>query len=105
MRAQLWRRGASPHRGRRFRPVFRSVIGTAVAAMVIIAITTSPIRADGAMARTDPVDTEHLFGFIEGADIGTKGEREIVIDSTLRAGKIHCVRKLPHFGRSCTCLL
>ena len=87
MHAQLWRRGASPHRGRRFRPVFRWAIGTAAAAMTIIAITTSPIRADDVTARTDPVDTEHLFGFVEGADIGSKGEREIVIDSTLRAGK------------------
>jgi len=33
------------------------------------------------------MDTEHLFGFIEGADIGGPGEREIVVDSTLRAGK------------------
>jgi len=87
MRAHLWRRDASPHRGRRFRPVFLSVIGTATAATVMIAIATSPIRADSAKTRTDPVDTEHLFGFIEGADIGRKGEGEIVIDTTLRAGK------------------
>jgi hypothetical protein len=87
MRAHLWRRGASPHRGRRFRPVFLSVISGATAAIVITAIVTSPIRADGAETRTDPVDTEHLFGFIEGADIGSKGDREIVIDTTLRASK------------------
>ena len=85
MRTHLWRRYPSPRRGRRFRPVFLSVIGTA--ATVIIAIAPSPIRADSAKTRTDPVDTEHLFGFIEGADIGSKGEREIVIDTTLRAGK------------------
>jgi hypothetical protein len=87
MRAQLWLRDASRHRGRRFRPVCRSVIGTAAAATVIIATATSPIRADGPKTRTDPVDTEHLFGFIEGADIGSKGEREIVLDTTLRDGK------------------
>ena len=87
MRAQLWRRDASRHRGRWFRPVFRSAIGTAAAATVIIAIATSPIRADSAKTRTDPVDTEHLFGFIEGADIGTKGEREIVIDTMSRTAK------------------
>src|SRR5258708_36281852 len=85
MRTHLWRRYPSPRRGRRFRPVFLSVIGTA--ATVIIAIATSPIRADSAKTRTDPVDTEHLFGFIEGTDIGTKGEREIVIDTMLRAAK------------------
>jgi hypothetical protein len=33
------------------------------------------------------LDTEHLFGFVEGGDIGNKGERELVADSTLRAGK------------------
>jgi hypothetical protein len=32
-------------------------------------------------------DTEHLFGFVEGADIGAQGEKEFVNDSTLRAGK------------------
>jgi hypothetical protein len=36
---------------------------------------------------TDPLDTEHLFGFVEGADIGGKGEKEFVIDSALRAGR------------------
>jgi hypothetical protein len=87
MRAQLWRRDASPHRGRRFRPVFLSMISTAAAVTVIIAIAPSAIRAVSATTRTDPVDTEHLFGFIEGADIGSKGEKEIVIDTTLRAAK------------------
>jgi len=87
MRAHLRRRDASPHRGRWFRPVFLSVIGTTAAAMVIIAIAISPILADSIETRTGPVDTEHLFGFVEGADIGGRGEREIVIDSTLRAGK------------------
>jgi hypothetical protein len=87
MRAHLWRRDVSPHRGRRFRPTFLSMISTAAAVTVIIAMATAPIRADSAKTRTDPVDTEHLFGFIEGADIGSKGEREIVLDTTLRAAK------------------
>jgi hypothetical protein len=87
MRAHLWRRDASPHCERRFRPVFLPVIGAAAAATVIIAIATAPIHAGGAKTLTDPVDTEHLFGFIEGADIGGMGEREIVIDTTLRAAK------------------
>src|SRR5258707_11895067 len=47
----------------------------------------SPIRADSAKTRTDPVDTEHLFGFIEGADIGRQGERRVVIDSAVGTGK------------------
>jgi hypothetical protein len=34
------------------------------------------------------VDTEHLFGFTEGSDIGDKGEREVETDSTGRFGKL-----------------
>jgi len=49
----------------------------------IVAIAVPPVYADGIGFRPDQVDTEHLFGFIEGADIGDKGEREIVADSVL----------------------
>jgi hypothetical protein len=37
---------------------------------------------------TGAVDTEHLFGFTEGSDIGEKGERELEVDSTGRLGKL-----------------
>jgi hypothetical protein len=87
MRVHPWRDGAFPRGGRRFRPLFLSVIETVVIVTAIVAIAISPIQADGIKTQTDQVDTEHLFGFIEGADIGGKGERELVIDSTLRAGK------------------
>jgi len=33
------------------------------------------------------VDTEHLFGFTEGADAGEKGEQEAVVDTVSRIGK------------------
>ncbi|MFH6787159.1 MULTISPECIES: hypothetical protein [Methylobacterium] len=33
------------------------------------------------------VDTEHLFGFTEGADAGEKGEQEAVVDTVTRIGK------------------
>src|SRR5262245_9776231 len=33
------------------------------------------------------VDTEHLFGFTEGSDIGEAGEKELETDSTGRFGK------------------
>ena len=86
MLAHLWLDGAFPRGGRRFRPVFLLVIGTVVVT-AIVAIAISPVRADDIKTQTGQVDTEHLFGFIEGADIGGKGERELVLDSTLRAGK------------------
>jgi len=63
------------------------VIQIAAIGTAIIAIAASPIHADGIKTGTDPADTEHLFGFVEGADIGRKGERELVIDSTLRTGR------------------
>jgi hypothetical protein len=34
------------------------------------------------------IDTEHIFGFAEGADIGEKGEREIEITTTGLAGPL-----------------
>jgi hypothetical protein len=87
MRAHLWRRNASPRRGRRFHPVFVSVFEAAGLAIAVIATAASSIHADGIKTGAAPVDTEHLFGFVEGADIGAKGEREFVVDSTLRAGR------------------
>src|SRR5262249_29569798 len=40
-------------------------------------------RAD----KTGDVDTEHMFGFTEGSDIGEAGEKELEADSTGRFGK------------------
>jgi len=54
---------------------------------VIVWIATSPIRADSIKAPAGSIDTEHLFGFVEGADTGNKGEREVVIDSSSRVGR------------------
>src|SRR5262249_27997335 len=41
-------------------------------------------RAKGASVQ---VDTEHLFGFTQGSDIGEAGETELEADSTGRFGK------------------
>jgi hypothetical protein len=38
--------------------------------------------------KTGEVDTEHMFGFTEGSDIGAKGERELETDSTGRFGRL-----------------
>jgi hypothetical protein len=87
MLAHLRRHDASPHCGRRFRPALFSVIEMAAIGMASIAIAMSPIHAESTETQTNQADTEHLFGFVEGADIGDQGERELVIDSTLRAGR------------------
>jgi hypothetical protein len=34
------------------------------------------------------IDTEHIFGFAEGADIGEKGERELEITANGLDGKL-----------------
>ncbi|HLK84796.1 MAG TPA: hypothetical protein VKT99_25335 [Xanthobacteraceae bacterium] len=87
MRAHLWRHAARPRHGKPFHSIFLSVIDAAIIATAVIATGAPPVRADGIRTETASVDTEHLFGFVEGADIGSKGEREFVVDSTLRAGR------------------
>src|SRR6266436_6328812 len=86
MPAHLWRHDASPRCGRRSRRVFLSVIQIAAIGTAITAIAASSIHADSIKTGA-PADTEHLFGFVEGADIGRKGDRELVVDSTLRTGR------------------
>jgi hypothetical protein len=55
--------------------------GVAALAMALLGC----VAASGAGKKG--VDTEHLFGFTEGTDIGTAGEREFESDSTFRSGK------------------
>ena len=40
-----------------------------------------------ACAHAEGIDTEHLFGFMIGADVGTVGEREFQSETTGRFGK------------------
>jgi hypothetical protein len=73
----------------------RAGLSGAALALVIAAATgillggATPGRADGGkgVASKAEVDTEHLFGFTEGSDIGTAGETELESDSILRAGR------------------
>jgi hypothetical protein len=61
-----------------------------VAALVAALLTvTTPCRADGAKgsAKNVEVDTEDAFGFVEGSDIGDKGETELESDAIIRAGR------------------
>jgi hypothetical protein len=74
----------------------RAALRGAALALVIAAATgillggATPCRADGGKgaAGTANLDTEHLFGFTEGSDIGDVGERELESDTTLRSGKV-----------------
>jgi hypothetical protein len=86
MLTHLGRDGIFTRRWNELRRVFNATIKPIIIATVTILIGVSPTRADDG-ARTDRLDTEHLFGFAEGADIGSRGEKEVMIDSGLRAGK------------------
>lgn len=46
-----------------------------------------PPSANGGSDQAEAVDTEHLFGFTEGADVGEAGEQEVLFDSISRFGK------------------
>src|SRR5262249_25206160 len=71
---QVWPRAGFPALGNVLRP-------TIIAAGVIAVLGTSSAEAK------DGVDSEHLFGFTEGSDIGSKGERELKNETTLRLDK------------------
>src|SRR5215472_16997432 len=49
-----------------------------------LALGAAGVRAD----KNGDVDTEHMFGFTEGSDIGDKGEKELETDSTGRFGRL-----------------
>jgi hypothetical protein len=75
MLGQVWPRAGIPVLGKFSHP-------TIIAALSVIAIFyTSSAEAE------DKLDNEHLFGFTEGSDIGSKGEREFKNETTLRTGK------------------
>src|SRR4051794_23056803 len=75
MLGQIWHRAGFPVLG-------KFSYATIIAALSVIAILRpSPAEAE------DKLDSEHLFGFTEGSDIGSKGEREFKSETTLRTGK------------------
>ena len=57
---------------------WRACAGTC--ALVLVVVCTGPLRAE-------EIDTEHLFGFTIGSDIGEKGEKEVESETTPRTGK------------------
>jgi hypothetical protein len=82
-----WWEGAFP---RPERPPSRAAAAAIVTAVIGVVMLHGivPSGADGARNSTSSgVDTEHLFGFTEGTDIGAAGEKEVEVDSTFRSGK------------------
>jgi hypothetical protein len=99
MRARLRRSGVLRLCGNRLHHIFNCIIfngvNLPVASVIVTAAVLTGVTLAGALpghagderAGTGRVDTEHLFGFVEGADIGSKGEAEFLTDTSLRAGK------------------
>ena len=60
--------------------------------LVLLAVLGEGSPAFGAAGnradKNGDVDTEHMFGFTEGSDIGAKGEKELETDSTGRFGRL-----------------
>ncbi|MDB5571219.1 MAG: hypothetical protein JWN93_2402 [Hyphomicrobiales bacterium] len=58
---------------------------TALACFVALLLCTGAVRANESASTLD-VDTEHLFGFTEGTDLGEKGEVELELGAFWRNG-------------------
>ena len=60
--------------------------------LIVLAVLAAVSSAHGDPGKradkTGEVDTEHMFGFTEGSDIGEKGEKEVETDSTGRFGRL-----------------
>lgn len=59
----------------------------AVHAVLAACLLVQGLHSTAAKAKPDEIDTEHLFGFTEGADAGEKGEQEVELDTVTRIGK------------------
>src|SRR5262245_45704816 len=75
------------------RALKKAPLGTiCVMVLVLLAVLGKGRPAFGAAGnradKTGEVDTEHMFGFTEGSDIGDKGEKELEADSTGRFGRL-----------------
>jgi hypothetical protein len=84
-RAGCARRRRAPHSTR-----LTSAIALAITALAACAVWSPADAGKAAIKEASQaagVDTEHLFGFTEGSDIGEAGERELESDSTFRSGK------------------
>jgi hypothetical protein len=69
----------------------KAALGTLLWSVLILlaalgAAVSAP--ADSGKHAEHGIDTEHMFGFTEGSDIGERGEKELEADSTGRFGRL-----------------
>ena len=74
------RRGDPAPRGGRGTPPLRRTILVVAAAVAFALLVTAPAHAQR-------IDTEHLFGFMIGTDVGEPGDKEIEGETVARWGK------------------
>ena len=60
--------------------------GALVLLTITLVVGVLSRQAEGSQNGAD-IDTEHIFGFIEGSDLGKKGEQEVEVVPTVRWGK------------------
>ena len=66
------------------------------------AVTLATVAQAQGIGRDAAIDTEHIFGFTEGADIGGKGERELENTTMAASGDLAASRFSPMKWRSAT---
>src|SRR5215475_14404860 len=84
MSAQRARTRAWPFRPRRRGSTMLQLLSSIV---FLVATGLRPTTAEPNKQTDDTVDSEHLFGFTQGSDIGERGEKELETDSTGRFGR------------------
>ncbi|GJD53119.1 hypothetical protein OPKNFCMD_5890 [Methylobacterium crusticola] len=72
-------------RNARWRAAALAALGAAAGSFSLSTLPGSAARAQG--ADPDKVDSENLFGFTEGSDTGSKGEKEVILDTIGRFSK------------------
>ena len=77
---------------RRVERASRGRAGPAIAlvwwAVAFVLLAASPVaQAEPVAAKIEEADTEHMFGFTEGSEIGEKGETEFMSETTGHFGK------------------
>jgi hypothetical protein len=65
----------------------------------MLLIVTAIVAFGSIIARADPIDTEHLFGFTIGTDVGEIGEKELESNTLWRAGVLPRRNRLRHEPR------
>ena len=84
-----WWRCAFPYWDRRSKCAVAAVVAVVVlaSAVAVRLAGAAPARSAVAGGDPEPVDTEDMFGFVGGADIGNAGQQEVEFDATSLSGK------------------